>query len=311
MTNIDFLIIGAGSAGLTAALYASRSRLSTVVLDGAGAGGQALQIAELENYPGVFPAVNGYELADKMQKQAEAFGAKIIPAQVDYLKKEGNDFIIHAGKETYSARAVLIATGAEHRSIGIPGEKELSGKGVSYCAVCDGPFFRNKKVVVVGGGDSACTEALYLASLGETVTLVHRRDTLRAQKLNIDRINEHERISVEYDSVAKEIKAGENGAVSSIVLENVKTGEIKTLETSAVFVFVGMNPRTDAAGDVEKDTAGYIKTDELMQTSVPGLFAAGDVRSKVLRQIVTAASDGAIAAYAAEKYINSLTLGKK
>ena len=311
MTNIDFLIIGAGSAGLTAALYASRSRLSTVVLDGAGAGGQALQIAELENYPGVFPAVNGYELADKMQKQAEAFGAKIIPAQVDSLKKEGNDFIIHAGKETYSARAVLIATGAEHRSIGIPGEKELSGKGVSYCAVCDGPFFRNKKVVVVGGGDSACTEALYLASLGETVTLVHRRDTLRAQKLNIDRINEHERISVEYDSIAKEIKAGENGAVSSIVLENVKTGEIKTLETSAVFVFVGMNPRTDAAGDVEKDAAGYIKTDELMQTSVPGLFAAGDVRSKVLRQIVTAASDGAIAAYAAEKYINSLDLGKK
>lgn len=311
MTNIDFLIIGAGSAGLTAAMYAARSRISTIVIDSSGSGGQVLQIADLENYPGIFPAVNGYEIAEKMQKQAESFGAKIIQTQVSSIKKEDDLFTVETEKETYRAHAILIATGAEHRALGAPGEKELRGRGVSYCAVCDGPFFRNKKIVVVGGGDSACTEALFLAGLGEKVILVHRRDTLRAQKVNIDRINANEKISVEYDSAVKEIKAGANGAVGSVVLENIKSGAQKEIEANAVFIFVGMNPRTDLVKDILKDEAGYIKTDELMQTSIKGIFAAGDVRSKPLRQIITAASDGAVAAYAAEKYINSFEYGKK
>ena len=311
MTNIDFLIIGAGSAGLTAAMYAARSRISTIVIDSSGSGGQVLQIADLENYPGIFPAVNGYEIAEKMQKQAESFGAKIIQTQVSSIKQEDDLFTVETEKETYCARAILIATGAEHRALGAPGEKELRGRGVSYCAVCDGPFFRNKKIVVVGGGDSACTEALFLAGLGEKVILVHRRDTLRAQKVNIDRINANEKISVEYDSAVKEIKAGANGAVGSVVLENIKSGAQKEIEANAVFIFVGMNPRTDLVKDVLKDEAGYIKTDELMQTSIKGIFAAGDVRSKPLRQIITAASDGAVAAYAAEKYITSFEYGKK
>ncbi len=311
MTNIDFLIIGAGSAGLTAAMYAARSRISTIVIDSSGSGGQALQIADLENYPGIFPAISGYEIADKMQKQAESFGAKVISTQVSSIKKEEDSFTVETAKETYRARAILIATGAEHRALGAPGEKELTGRGVSYCAVCDGPFFRNKKIVVVGGGDSACTEALYLAELGEKVTLVHRRDTLRAQKVNIDRINANKKITVEYDSTVKEIKAGANGAVSSVVIKNVKSGVQKEIEASGVFILVGMTPRTDLVQDVLKDEAGYIKTDELMHTSVKGIFAAGDVRSKPLRQIITAASDGAVAAYAAEKYINSFNYDKK
>ena len=311
MSNIDFLIIGAGSAGLTAAMYAARSRISTIVIDSSGSGGQVLQIADLENYPGIFPAINGYEIAEKMQKQAESFGAKVIQTQVSSIKKEDDLFTVETEKETYCARAILIATGAEHRALGAPGEKELRGRGVSYCAVCDGPFFRNKKIVVVGGGDSACTEALFLAGLGEKIILVHRRDTLRAQKVNIDRINANEKISVEYDSAVKEIKAGANGAVGSVVLENIKSGAQKEIEANAVFIFVGMNPRTDLVKDVLKDEAGYIKTDELMQTSIKGIFAAGDVRSKPLRQIITAASDGAVAAYAAEKYITSFEYGKK
>ena len=311
MTNIDFLIIGAGSAGLTAAMYAARSRISTIVIDSSGSGGQVLQIADLENYPGIFPAINGYEIAEKMQKQAESFGAKVIQTQVSSIKKENDLFTVGTEKETYRARAILIATGAEHRALGAPGEKELRGRGVSYCAVCDGPFFRNKKIIVVGGGDSACTEALFLAGLGEKIILVHRRDTLRAQKVNIDRINANEKISVEYDSAVKEIKAGANGAVGSVVLENIKSGAQKEIEANAVFIFVGMNPRTDLVKDVLKDEAGYIKTDELMQTSIKGIFAAGDVRSKSLRQIITAASDGAVAAYAAEKYITSFEYGKK
>ena len=306
MSNIDFLIIGAGSAGLTAAMYAARSRISTIVIDSSGSGGQVLQIADLENYPGIFPAINGYEIAERMQKQAESFGAKVIQTQVSSIKKEDDLFTVETEKETYCARAILIATGAEHRALDAPGEKELRGRGVSYCAVCDGPFFRNKKIVVVGGGDSACTEAIFLAGLGEKVILVHRRDTLRAQKVNIDRINANEKISVEYDSAVKEIKAGANGAVGSVVLENIKSGTQKEIEANAVFIFVGMNPRTDLVKDVLKDEAGYIKTDELMQTSIKGIFAAGDVRSKPLRQIITAASDGAVAAYAAEKYITSL-----
>ncbi len=311
MTNIDFLIIGAGAAGLTAALYGARSRLSTVVIDGAGSGGQALQIADLENYPGVFPAVNGYELAAKMQAQAEAFGAKVVQTNALSLEKKPDAFIVATEAETYAAGAVLIATGAEHRMLGVPGEKELAGRGVSYCAVCDGPFFRNKKIVVVGGGDSACTEALYLSEIAENVVLVHRRDMLRAQQVSIDRINASGKISVEYNTAVKEIKAGANGAVGSVLLENRTDGAVKEIAANGVFVFVGMKPRTDLVKDVEKDEAGYIKTDERMRTSIEGLFAAGDIRAKPLRQLITAASDGAIAAFAAEKYLAGLTRGEK
>ena len=298
--TFDYIIIGAGPAGLSSAQYAARSGLKTIVLEGMGPGGQVAQIFELENYPGVFPAVNGFDFVETLRKQAEAFGAQIKQVQVTSIDKTGKDFIIQTKDTTYSAPALCIATGAVHKNLGVPGEEELKGRGVSYCATCDGPFFRNKKIVVIGGGDSACSEAIYLATLSKDVTIVHRRDEFRAQKALVDKMLKAG-VKPVYDSVVKQIN-GQN-KVESITLENVKTGEQSQLECAAVFIFAGMAPQTDLVDMIKKDISGYIMTDENMQTSIPGLYAAGDVRSKPFRQIVTAVSDGAIAANAAKEFI--------
>jgi len=298
--SFDYIIIGAGPAGLSSAQYAARSGLKTIVLEGMGPGGQVAQIFELENYPGVFPAVNGFDFVETLRKQAEAFGAQIKQVQVTSIDKTGKDFIIQTKDATYSAPALCIATGAVHKNLGVPGEEELKGRGVSYCATCDGPFFRNKKIVVIGGGDSACSEAIYLASLSKDVTIVHRRNEFRAQKALVDKMLKAG-VKPVYDCVVKQIN-GQN-KVESITLENVKTGETSELECAAVFIFAGMTPQTDLVDMIKKDISGYIMTDENMQTSIPGLYAAGDVRSKPFRQIVTAVSDGAIAANAAKEFI--------
>lgn len=296
----DYIIIGAGPAGLSSAQYAARGGLKCIVLDMAGAGGQVTQITELENYPGVFPVVNGNDFMAGMQKQAKAFGAKIEMVQVTSIDKTGNNFIVKSRNKTYEAPALCLATGAFHRNLEVPGEKEFTGRGVSYCAVCDGPFFRNKKIVVVGGGDSACSEAIYLSSLSSQVSIIHRRDSFRAQKAVVDKMLERG-VSPVYDSIVKEIKGTQK--VESVIIENVKTGLQTEMECDAVFVFTGMLPRTELVEMLPKDEAGYIKTNEKMETLMPGLYAAGDVRSKSFRQIVTAVSDGAIAANSAREFL--------
>ncbi len=298
--TFDYIIIGAGPAGLSSAQYAARSGLKTIVLEGMGAGGQVAQIFELENYPGVFPAVNGFDFVETLRKQAEAFGAQIKQVQVSSIDKKGKDFVIQTKDAIYTAPALCMATGAVHKNLGVPGEEKLKGRGVSYCATCDGPFFRNKKIVVIGGGDSACSEAIYLATLSKDVTIVHRRNEFRAQKALVDKMLKAG-VKPVYDCVVKQIN-GQN-KVESITLENVKTGETSELECAAVFIFAGMAPQTDLVDMIKKDISGYIMTDENMQTSIPGLYAAGDVRSKPFRQIVTAVSDGAIAANAAKEFI--------
>lgn len=298
--SFDYIIIGAGPAGLTSAQYAARSGLNTLVLEGMGAGGQVAQIFELENYPGVFPPVNGFDFVETMRKQAEAFGAKIKQVQVSSIDKRGKDFVIQTKDTVYTAPALCIATGAVHKNLEVPGEAELTGRGVSYCATCDGPFFRKKRIVVIGGGDSACSEAIYLASLSEDVKIVHRRNEFRAQKALVDKMLAAG-VKPIYDSVVKKING--EAKVTGLTLENVKTGEQTELECDAVFIFAGMAPQTDLVDMIKKDLSGYIITDENMQTSIPGLYAAGDVRSKPFRQIVTAASDGAIAANAAKEFI--------
>lgn len=300
----DLIIIGAGAAGLTAAQYGARSNLNTLVLDAAGNGGQMLNIMHLENYPGVFPAVNGYDFSEIMAKQAAAFGAQIIQTSVQSLLKEGNVFTVTTAAGVYAAPAVILATGAEHRKLGVPGESELSGRGVSYCATCDGPFFRKKRIIVVGGGDAACDEAVYLATLSDTVTVVHRRGQFRAQKAVGERVLNNKNITVRFFSIIKEIRGTDR--VESVLLENTETGAQELIEADAVFIYAGMNPRTELFPDVRRDAAGYIAAGEDCATSVPGLFCAGDVRSKPFRQVVTAAADGASAAHSAEQYIRVL-----
>ncbi len=296
----DYIIIGAGPAGLSSAQYAARGGLKTIVLEGMGAGGQVVQIPDLENYPGVFPAVNGYDFIETMKKQAESFGAQIQQVQVSSIDKKGKDFVITTKDTIYSAPALCIATGAIHKNLGVPGEKEFTGRGVSYCAVCDGPFFRNKKIFVVGGGDSACSEAIYLSSISSDVSIIHRRDSFRAQKTIVDKMLAAG-VKPIYNSVVKSI----NGTtkVESLTLENTKTGEQTIVDCNVVFIFAGMSPQTELVDMLRKDETGYIITDEKMQTSIPGLFAAGDVRAKPFRQIVTATSDGAIAANSAKEML--------
>lgn len=300
--KFDYVVIGAGPAGLASAQYAARGGLSTLVIDVAGAGGQVLQIADLENYPGVFPAIDGTSFTMNMQKQAEAFGAKVVQAQVISIDKMGENFLVKTKKDSFESKCLCIATGAIHRNLEVPGEKEFTGRGVSYCATCDGPFFRNKKIIVVGGGDSACSEAIYLSTLSKDVTIIHRRDKFRAQQAVIDKMLAAG-VKPVYDSVVKSING--NAKVESVTIENVKTGEKSELSTDAVFIFTGMLPQTSLVEMLPKDEGGYIITDENMETSIPCLFAAGDIRSKPFRQVVTAVSDGAIAAHIASERIRN------
>ncbi|MBQ3966696.1 MAG: thioredoxin-disulfide reductase [Treponema sp.] len=303
-TDFDFIVIGAGAAGLTAAQYGARSGLDTMVIDLSDAGGQALNIFTLENYPGVFPPVPGRDFIKNMEKQAKSFGAKIIHSKVSSIDKIGQQFVVRTLDGELKSYAILIATGAQHRALGVDGEKKLLGKGVSYCATCDGPFFKGKKIMVVGGGDSACSEAFYLATLSNSVTLIHRRKQLRAQKAVAEKILAHPNITVRYNSVVKKINGKDK--VESVVLSNVETNEEVELPTDAVFIFIGMNPRTDLVSMLPKDESGYLITNYRMETLIPGMYAAGDVRAKPFRQIITASSDGAIAAHQAHEYVNTL-----
>lgn len=305
----DIIIIGAGAAGLSAAQYAARANLSTLVIEEKNEGGQAILIDKLENYPGFFEPVSGWDFSVNMKKQAEAFGAEFLYAKVTGIGKK--DILFHIPLEaiegnevkTLKSKTVILATGAEHRKLHVPGEQEFFGRGVSYCATCDGPFFRNKHILVVGGGDSACDESSFLSHLTETVTIIHRRDTFRAQKALAERTLNNPRIKVRFNSAIKEIR-GTDGKVSSVLLTDTQTGETSELPCDAVFVAIGLDPRTELASLAKKDESGYILTDENMHTSIPGLFAAGDVRAKSFRQIVTAASDGAIAAHEAASCID-------
>jgi len=307
----DVAIIGGGPAGLAAGLYASRSRMSAVIVEKAKWGGQASTTEELENYPGSIEMATGPKLMKRMKDQAEAFGTELVKNEVtgfdiaDKIKvvKLGND-------ENINAKTIIIATGAQPMLLGAPGETEFRGKGVSYCATCDADFFTELEVVVVGGGDAAVEEAIYLTKFSEKVTIIHRREEFRAAKSIVEKAMSNDKIDIMWDTVVEEIYG--DGIVEGVKLKNVKTGEAIDFRTDGVFVFVGTRPISEfVRGVVEMDQKGYIRTDEEMRTSVDGIFAAGDVRIKSLRQVITAASDGAIAAVNAEKYIEKNTSYKE
>lgn len=297
----DFVVVGAGAAGLTAAQYGARSGLSTLLIDSSEAGGQALNIFTLENFPGFFPAVKGSTFIENMKEQAENFGAETAKLKVLAIDKIKGKFVIETDKGKITSYSVLVATGAEHRKLGVKGEDKFFGRGVSYCATCDGPFFKGGKIVVVGGGDSACEEAFYLSSIADNVLIVHHRSELRAQKAIQHKLSKSKNISVRYNTLVEEIKGKDK--VESVVLKDALTGKSEEILADAIFVFVGMTPRTDLVNMLRKDEGGYLITNYKMETAVSGIYAAGDVRAKPFRQLITAASDGAIAAHQAHEYV--------
>ncbi|MFF3022184.1 thioredoxin-disulfide reductase [Gottfriedia sp. NPDC057948] len=301
----DVIIIGAGPAGMTAAVYTSRANLSTLMMERGIPGGQMANTEEIENYPG-FDSILGPDLSNKMFDHAKKFGAEYAYGDIKEII-DGKEYkTIIAGKKEYKARAIIISTGAEYKKIGVPGEQELGGRGVSYCAVCDGAFFKDKELVVIGGGDSAVEEGVYLTRYASKVTIVHRRDQLRAQKILQDRAFANEKISFIWNSTIKEVN-GTDGKVSSVTLVDTQNGEESEFKTDGVFIYIGMLPLTKpflSLGITNEN--GYIETNDVMETRVPGIFAAGDVREKTLRQVVTATGDGSVAAQAVQHYIEEL-----
>lgn len=299
--EVDVVVVGAGPGGLTAAQYSSRSNLNTVVIEKGVPGGELLNTAEVENYPG-YTKISGPELANKFYESSMAFGAESVYGNVESIELDGDYKLVHLERTTYRTKVVIIATGADNRKLGLVGEARLSGKGVSYCAVCDGFFFRDKEVVVIGGGDSAVEEGSFLTEFAKKVTLIHRRDELRAQKILQDRLFANDKAEVIWDSIVTEIN-GED-SVESVTIQNTKTDELTEYSTQGVFVYIGMIPNTAIVQELGiTDEEGWIVTDERMETEVPGLFAVGDVRAKHLRQIATAVGDGSIAGQAAYDYI--------
>ena len=298
----DTMIIGAGPAGMTAALYAARSNLKVALLERGIYGGQMNNTAEIENYPG-YARISGPELAEKMFEPLENLGEEHLFGQVEKIEDHGDYKKIITEDEVFETKTVILASGANHRHLGVPGEEEYNSRGVSYCAVCDGAFFRDEDLLVVGGGDSAVEEAIFLTRFAKSVTIVHRRDQLRAQKLLQERAFANEKISFIWDSVVKEIK-GDDRRVTSVVFENVKTGQISESDFGGVFVYVGLDPVSDFVKDLGIcDEAGWIVTDQHMKTAIDGIYAIGDVRQKDLRQITTAVGDGAVAGQEVYKYI--------
>lgn len=296
------IIIGGGPAGLTAGLYTSRSRLQTLLIEVGLLGGQMTTTEIIENYPGFPQGITGDELSRHMEDQAKRFGLEVISEEAVEVRLEGELKVIQANGTTYYCKALIICTGNEWRKLGVPGEKEFTGRGVSYCATCDGAFFRDSQIVLVGGGDSALTEALYLTKFVKELTIIHRRDALRGTKIYQERVFANPKIKLLWNSVVQEIKG--DSVVHSVLVKNVKTGEVTEHPTEGVFLFVGLSPRTQfLKGLLNFDEAGYIITDENCETSVKGIFAAGDCRKRLLRQVATAVGDGATAAFAAEKYL--------
>jgi thioredoxin reductase (NADPH) len=298
----EVIIIGGGPAGLTAGLYTSRARLRTLLIENAICGGQMTTTEMIENYPGFPQGVTGDELSRLMEEQSRRFGMGTVNQEVAEITLEGNLKRVRTNESSYLCDTLIVCTGAEYRKLGVPGEKEYAGKGVSYCATCDGAFFQDANIVVVGGGDSALTEALFLTKFVKELTIIHRRDALRATKIYQERALSNPKIKFMWNSVVHEVKGDQ--VVRSVVVKNVKTGELNEFKAEGVFLFVGLSPRTEfLKGLVNLDEAGYISTNENCETSVKGIFAAGDCRKKLLRQVATSVGDGATAAFAAEKYL--------
>ena len=301
MDRRDIVIVGAGPAGLTVGLNTSRARLSTLIIEMMTPGGWAATTELIENYPGVGP-VNGAELGARMLEQAQSFGAEYTQDQVSSIERTDDGFVVHGGADDYPGKLVVVAVGSNYRKLGVPGEEELLGRGVSYCATCDGPFYKDRTIAVVGGGDSALQEALYLTRFAEKVHLVHRRDEFRAVEVLAERVRAHEKIECVLSHIVESING--EGGVESVTLRDLKADETRDLPVEGVFLFVGLEPKTDfLKGFLELDERGYIITDEDMKTNVRGVLAAGDCRAKTLRQIATAVGDASTAAYVGQRFV--------
>jgi len=304
----DIVVVGAGPAGMTAGLYAGRAMLKTVILERGAPGGELLNTEVIEDYPG-FSRIDGWELAQKFEAHAKEFGAEIHTATVTSIRKlpDGNFETLTDSGDVYLSPALILTAGGTPIKLGIPGEAEYCGKGVSYCAICDGAFFKNQIIAVVGGGDAACEEADFLTRYAAKVYLIHRRDEFRASKIIQKRVFENPKIEVIWDTVVREIHADSAGLVNRLTLSNVHTHEQRSLDATGIFVFIGFKPNTGLIKDhAAHDAMGYLQTNDHMQTSIAGLFAAGDVRAQLTRQVTTAVGDATTAAVAAEKYLTAL-----
>lgn len=300
----DMIIIGGGPGGYTAALYAARAGLDSVVLEALVPGGQMAQAHQIDNYPGFEEGVAGYALADKMRQEAERFGARTVLTQVTEVDLVADPKVVKTDGGTYYAKTVALATGASPRQLGVPGERELSGRGMHYCADCDGMFYKEKTVVVVGGGNTAAQDAALLSRVARKVILVHRRDTLRATQIYHRPLMEADNVEFRWNSVVEGFVQAESGALTGVRLRDVNTGAQSVADCDGVFVSIGRKPASGLVqGQVELDEGGYVVAGEDTRTSLPGVYAVGDVRSKQVRQVVTAVSDGAAAVHAAEEYL--------
>ena len=309
--DYDVIIVGAGPAGMTAGMYAGRSMLRAVVLERGAPGGELLNTETIEDYPG-FEHIEGWDLAQRFESHARKFGAEIKQATVMTVKKvaDGSFEVVTDSEDVYRAPAVIVTSGGTPIRLGVPGEAEYAGKGVSYCAICDGAFFKGHTIAVVGGGDAAVEESDFLTRYAEKVYLIHRRDELRASRILQKRLFENPKIEVIWDTVVERVEADDQGFVNNLALRNVRTNETSNLAATAMFVFIGFRPNTGIVeGHIEHDEMGYFLTDTNMETSIEGLFAAGDVRAQLTRQVTTAAGDATTAAIAVEKYLAALKDG--
>ncbi len=301
----DMVIVGGGPGGYTAAMYAARAGLDAVVLEKLSAGGQMALTHQIDNYPGFPEGIDGFTLGEQMQSGAERFGAKTELVEVLSLDLNAQPKVVQTSEGTFYGKTVLLATGASPRTLGVPGERELIGRGVNYCAACDGMFYRGKTVVIVGGGNTAAAEAMVLSRIAKKVILVHRRDTLRATKIYHEPLMKAENLEFCWNSVVTELLS--DGKVTGVKLKNVQTGQETVVPCDGVFVSVGRKPATELVqGQLNLDGSGYVVADESTRTSIPGVFAVGDVRTKALRQVVTAVADGAVAVHYAEEYLTDL-----
>ena len=299
----DMIIVGGGPGGYTAALYAARAGMSVIVLEKLSAGGQMALTHQIDNYPGFVEGIDGFSLAENMQQQAERFGAETELAEVFSLNLQADPKVIETSEGVFYGKTVVYAAGAGPRELGIPEEQEMIGRGVNYCAACDGMFYRGKTVVIVGGGNTAAADALLLSRVAKKVILVHRRDTLRATKIYHKPLMEAENVEFRWNSAVVQLRHSEK--LNAVVIQNLQTGEETVVECDGLFVSIGRKPATELVKDqLALDGSGYVLADESTRTSVPGVFAVGDVRTKVLRQIITAAADGAMAVHSAEEYLS-------